>query len=252
MSLSCARRSDAAYDELFENHLAFLATHRGRVTSTADWVRVDGHADFLSSWTPLHGSARPGREDKVIRLLPGDNAALSQELAGRGYAPAEALSYMELPPGARSPACSTDCRIEPVGSAADAKAFAEVQAAAFLDSASEHRAWWTLCFRRMAVANHARTDQDFLIAWAGARAAAVLLAVDTAAVAGVYAVATRPRYQRQGLSTALLHEARSRARDRGRDRLALQAVAGSYAQGFYRRLGFVERYVSRIWRRPAS
>lgn len=239
----------AAYDELFDNHLAFFAAHRGTVTVTQDWARIDGYADFLSSWTPLSELTSLPAEEAAVRLIPQSGKSWGPTLAAVGFTRAESLSYMELPLDRLLPPGAPECAIRQVADDADADAFAQVQSAAFLTDGAPQRDWWIDCFHRVARANYARSDQDFLIAWANGEPAAVLLALDTEKVTGIYAVATAPAHQRRGYSIALLGAARSRALQRGRGRLILQAMNGSYAEGFYSRLGFVHCYRSQVWRR---
>jgi len=235
-------------DPLFANHVAFMAMHRGTVRSGDDWIRIDGQAPFLTSWTPLAEAVTLPSDDPPVRLVPGSGAGWSDRLVRRGYAPGESLSYMELDCALEARPVPPGYDVRPAQSDDDAIAFAQVQAAAFLNSDSDDRDWWSDCFERMALANYRRAGQDFLIAWRDGRADAVLLALDAANVTGLYAVATRPEAQRRGLSTSLLFAAYLRVRARGASRIILQASRGSYAEGFYRRLGLVERYRSQVWR----
>lgn len=236
-------------DPLFANHLAFLGAHRGTVRITQDEVRVEGRAPFLSSWTPLGLKAKLPASTTAVRLIPESGDGWAARLSDVGYVAAESLIYMELPAGeplrpVPSPAAGAD--IARAASEAEARAFAKVQAAAFLDPVDPHFAWWVRCFDDMAVANYGRDGQSFLFARRQGAAASVLLSVQTG-VTGIYAVATAPPFQRMGLSTALLRHVR-KASD---GPIILQAILGSYANGFYARLGFIERYRSQIWRHPA-
>lgn len=239
-----------AKDPLFANHVAFMASHRGTLRYGHDWVQILGHAPFLSSWTPFSITADVPPANPPVRLVPASGGEWTNRLERRCYALAETLSYMSLECALAPRFAANGAAIRPAANDDDAMAFAEVQAAAFLDTGAEHRQWWVDCFRQMALANYRSDNQDFLIAWHEGVAVAVLLAVYAAGMTGLYAVATRPDFQGRGFSTALLGAACARARKRGSSRLVLQAMRGSYAEGFYGRRGFSEQYCSQVWRRP--
>ena len=67
---------------------------------------------------------------------------------------------------------------------------------------------------------------------------------------GIYGVATLPNARRHGVATALLGRVLADARAAGHDLVFLAAQPGGYAEGYYRRLGFVPRFVTRTFERP--
>ncbi len=93
-------------------------------------------------------------------------------------------------------------------------------------------------------------DQDFLLVIADAEAVSCTLALRSAGIVGIYAVATLPQRRKAGYSGAALEHVRKRVIADGGARIGLQAVAGSYAEGYYTRVGFEERYTSQVWRLP--
>jgi GNAT superfamily N-acetyltransferase len=238
-------------DPLFENHLAFLSTHRGRVGWTETSVSVDGDIPSLSSWTPFGDDAEIPDGCQVARLIPASGPTWSDRLTARGLKPAETLSYMELvdlsgvadtPPDA--------VEITRVATNEEAKTFAEIQAAGFLDESDEdpETIWWRRHFVAMALRNYRREDQSFFIATVNSVPASVLLSVHTPGMTGIYAVATAPHFRRRSLSAILLRKACAEARAYGNQHIGLQAMTGSYAHEFYGRRGFRDRYASQLWR----
>jgi GNAT superfamily N-acetyltransferase len=238
-------------DPIFANHLLFIRRHRGDYAQTDRSVTIVSEAPGFTSWVPLAPDADRPTETDAVRLLPESGGDWSNHLDGAEFKPAEQLSYQSFD-------LSSDLeRGHPGGSVSiqygqtvdDALVFAEIQSRGFLEKSGEATDWWKVFFPFVAVRNIFDPQQDFLIASASGKPAAVLLLISNNKVSGIYAVATRPEARRQGVSTALLHEAANRARDRGSDSLVLQALVGSYAEGFYKRLGFSERYISTVWRR---
>lgn len=242
---------DRRVDPLFANHLAFLDSHRGQVAVSGHAVAVEGLKPDLSSWTPLMDAAELPSNEAPVRLIPSSGKSWPSRLPGFGYRPAETLVYMALEGRPEeAPSLVPGMEIRAVARDEEAVAFAGVQAAGFLDEGDSEFGWWAGCFRRMALTNYGRDDQSFFLASMNGMPASVLLCVRAADVTGLYAVATDPAFRDRGLSTALLRHAHADALDHGHSTLVLQAHAGSYAEGFYRRLGFVERYRSQMWRRP--
>jgi GNAT superfamily N-acetyltransferase len=238
-------------EPIFVNHLAFLATHRGEVALGGAGVVVRSDLPGFSSFTPWDEDAPLPADAEAVRLTPHCGAGWEGRLAGAGWRKAEALSYMEL-----ADATAVEARpgvaaeIREARSSADAELFAETQAAGFEAGPDAEGDMWRIRLREVARANVGRAHQTFYLAFADERPAAVSLTVRAGGVAGVYAVATRPEHRRAGLAAALLARSCADARAAGLPRVVLQAMKGSYAEAFYGRLGFVERYLSQVWRRP--
>ena len=238
-------------NSILANHLLFIRRHRGDYFATDSAIYITSEAPGFTSWTPLSSAAVRPPEFDAVRLVPGSGEQWPDGLHQAGFSLAEQLSYQDfdLTRSLEQRPVSDEARITRGQSEKDACAFAEVQAVGFLDGPGEATDWWTRFFRFVALRNIHDPIQDFLIAAVDERAVAVLLLVTAGETSGVYAVATRPDARGRGLSTSLLLEAARRARARNSKRLVLQALCGSYADGFYRRLGFTERYVTPIWRR---
>ncbi|MES2441258.1 MAG: GNAT family N-acetyltransferase [Pseudomonadota bacterium] len=241
-------------DALFRNHLHFLRRHRGDFLATRDGVYMVGEAPGVSFWTPLHDAARLPEDFGAVRLLPQSGEGWPARLGAAGYVEAETFSYQALACGrALSPRFPVpEVPVRRVESREDALAFARVQSAAFLTGDDGISVWWRSFFALAAVRNYQDPGQDMLIADAGDGASAAVLVVHAAGVSGLYAVATRPEARGKGLGTALLASALGEAARRGSQALTLHTESGSFADGYYRRLGFEERYASPVWRRPAG
>ena len=209
-----------------------------------DWLHFVGDADFLSFGSPQSAGARqPGDLPSTIWLYPWAGDEWPKRLEALGYKRAERLSYMEM--AEPKPALKGDGDIRVVDSEEQALTFAGIQDRGFIGPDSPNADWWRAQFRRVAAANFDRPDQTFYI-YSESEPMGVLLSVTTGSTTGIYAVATDPQFRNRGASSALL--ARCCADAAGR-RIVLQVAAGSYAERFYSRLGFVELYSMQVWRR---
>lgn len=228
---------------LLDNHLAFLAAHRGHITRAADAIEVVGADDFFSCWIPLTADVAVPDGTAAVRLVPWSGDGWEARLIAAGFEPAEVLVHMEAPPdeAAGEP-------LEAIASDDDAEAFAEVQAAAFLGEDDPDVDWWRQELRKMALRNYRAPDQSLYLLRVDGDPASITLVFRTADVFGIYAVATKPAYRGRGLASELLGQAR---RDAAGGRLTLQVVEGSAAERLYLKLGFRPVFRSPHFRRPA-
>lgn len=246
--MSRTREDAGTLRPLLDNHLAFLATHRGKVTFRDDAVDIVGDEDFLSCWIPTAAEAQLPAAAHAVRTVPWSGPGWPERLRAEGFAPAEVLLYMEMSPRLDVPAGAPVTVIE-VDSPADALAFAAAQGGGFLDPDDPRYGWWQDTFERMALRNYPDPDQCFYLVRAEGIPAAVTLVLRTGTVFGVYAVATRPEFRGRGYASALLARARLDALDRGAERFTLQVFEGSPAERLYRGLGFTPAFRSPAYRR---
>ncbi|WP_406046930.1 GNAT family N-acetyltransferase [Kribbella sp. NBC_00889] len=228
--------------ELLDNHLAFLAAHRGEVRRTATGIEVVGEDAYFSAWIPLAADAELPEGTATVRLVPWSGDGWEERLAGAGFEATEVLVHMEAP----SDAVDGD-PITPIATDEDAVAFAEVQGAAFLDDDDPDIEWWQAMLREKAVKNYSAPEQSLYVLRVDGDPAAVTLVLRSGPVTGIYAVATKPAYRGRGLASALLAQAR---RDAAGGRLTLQVVEGSDAERLYLKLGFRPAFWSPHFRRP--
>jgi GNAT superfamily N-acetyltransferase len=228
-------------DALLDNHLAFLAAHRGSVRRSAEAIEVVGESEEFSAWIPLTPDARIPADVRTVRLMPWSGAGWEERLAAAGFEAAEVLVHMEAPAGSAvgEPVAAIDTE-------ADALAFAEVQSAVFLDVGEPDYDWWQKMFVQQALQNYREPAQSLYLLRVDGDPASITLVLRTGSVAGVYAVATKPQYRGRGLATRLLAQAR---RDAAGGRLTLQVVEGSDAERLYLSVGFRPAYRSPHLRR---
>lgn len=240
---------------LIENHLEFLATHRGEVTHVHGAALVVSKAPGFTC--AVLREALPERElDAILgafdtaRIVPGGEANEPLLLA-RGYAPGAVLVYMELPEHERAPAVLHDSlRIEWVGDELGMADFTKAQVEGFVEDPEQQPVWYRI-LGDANLRNVGNAGQIFYIGYVGDEPAGVTLLVVTPGVAGIYAVATRPGFRRLGVSTTLLRHAVAEARSRSLA-VALQVMEGSHAERLYEKLGFRRAFVSRSFTRQAQ
>lgn len=225
---------------LFENHLAFLSTHRGRVLRRAGRVTIDSHLPGFS-YAVLERAQEVEPDVAAVHLLPGVDPPDGFERVG-------AIVYMtRCTEGAAWPV-PHGLTMRRVSDDAGMDAFSTVQSHSFVPDAAE-RVKWHAWLREANRRNRHRAEQAFLLASDGDADVGVTLLLEHEGRAGIYAVATLPEQRGRGIATALLSEAAQRARARGVTTLTLQVAQGSAAERLYRRLGFAAVFEARIFKR---
>lgn len=235
-------------DELFANHLYFMANHRGSVRLAGRDVHVEGPTAALTSFVPGSPASPLPEGCKVVRLAPwsGD---WSGALEDAGFRAAECLTYMEYGDRHARIAAPAGISVDVVDSPEGADVFAEVQSAGFATGEPGVDEWWRTYFGVQARANFGHPEQTLYLGRLDGRAITSTLVIRAFGVMGIYAVATLPEYRRRGGSAAVLERVRRDALAAGCPRLILQAASGSVAERHYAKLGFTTRYASQVWRR---
>ena len=242
--------SRADFPSAFANHLAFLSRHRGLLEEDAGGTWINGRIPELTSWTPRADDSATPPACPAVRLAPWCGPHWDARLAGAGFARGETLVYMALADPTRPIPHDGSTRVEAVSDEAGSLEFARVQNLGFATGSSTVDAWWAGFFREQALVASRDPDQTLLLGRRGEVAVGTTLALRAAGVLGIYAVTTLPDQRRQGVSAALLDHVRRACAGPGR--IILQAMAGSYAEQYYARLGFNEVGRLSVWRREQS
>jgi hypothetical protein len=78
---------------LLDNHLAFLASHRGVLTRTDQAIELAGRADFLSCWLPLTTDVPLPPTAPTVRLVPWSGPGWPERLQAAGFETAFTSGY---------------------------------------------------------------------------------------------------------------------------------------------------------------
>lgn len=236
---------------LFDNHLAFMSSHRGTRIDTDDWICIEGARPDLTCWIPKTCESQVPDACAAVRQPPtASEDWVGRQLLGR-FLQEATLAYMVYV-GEDGPIVSSPPSIEVdvVNTAEKAVEFAAVQAAGFATGMRVVDSWWRTFFEAMALRNYGEQTQSFYLARTNGTAVACLLTVETPPIVGIYATATLPQYRRRGIATELLRQVRHGVGARAT--LALQAFSGSSAESLYLKRGFRCEARLPLWRRITS
>jgi GNAT superfamily N-acetyltransferase len=223
--------------DLLENHLMFLATHRGALLGFGDSVLIQSDRDeFTFAFVGPEANMGGLATFNSFQLLPG---APEPE----GFTHHGGLSYLVYEGDVNSLPNGPD--ILRSQSLADFEVFSWVQARGF-NPDDEKYAVWHPWLRQANMHNLGNPDQYFYVASLGEPVGTALLLVHEG-IGGIYAVATLEAFRKKGIGTALLKRAILDARERGCHTITLQVAQGSYAETFYQKLGFGTVFSTRFF-----
>jgi ribosomal protein S18 acetylase RimI-like enzyme len=233
---------------LFENHVEFLATHRGAVTRYPDAFAVESdRPEFTYAVLGRGGSRELLDRFNTVHLIPWSEP-WDQEPNDPRFQRKASLSYMSFDGDPKVWIKEKNVEVCRVASASDMDTFSHVQAAGFAQSQADYDRWhpW------LKAANHrnlSNPHQAFYVGFFDGKPVGTTLLVETQGLAGIYAVATLPDYRKRGVGSSLMAQAIAEATQRGTQTITLQVVEGSYAESLYKKLGFKTDFSARIFSR---
>ena len=237
--------------ELLENHLTFLATHRGKVTR-------EGSTVFVESDRPEFTYTLLGRTSKlehlpkrtqVIQHFPWSETT-ADDLGSAGFNRTIGLSYMTLGENLPEWRVRSDLEIEQVQDQAGMDLFSEVQSRGFNETQESFDRWhpWLKAANDRNLHNQ---NQIFYVSRLGHEPVGTVLTVFEGKTAGIYAVATLAQHRKKGISATIMRQAIEDAKERGVSAITLQVKQDSSVEDFYRHLGFQRIFTTGMYRRDS-
>ncbi len=239
-------QADVKNRPYLDNYLRFLALFRGTITETSNAIEVvSPRAEFNLLIPKKHLSREISQAfGGSILCLPWienlDDDFRKADLA-------QQAEYVFMKKAVSDFSTSeSDIDVFEASTLEDLEIFTQVQARGFAESEEELHDW--LPFHRSSnIPNLTDDCCKFLIAKQNGAPVGVTLLVNTEDVCGIFAVATPKEFRNQGVSGHLLSASGQIAKDLGYNEVVLQVHAGTYAQGFYTRLGFEEMFRIPVW-----
>ncbi|NEU98274.1 GNAT family N-acetyltransferase [Bradyrhizobium uaiense] len=229
---------------LLDNHLAFLASHRGTVEMVEGNAVVTseapGFSTVFATGRPLTPTMIGGRS---VRTVPWNDAWASL-IPSLELTPSAEMIFMVRNLQAPRPQKLTPSHfsVRRVQTADDIAVFADVQARGFLGPVHPEFAWWHAFMSRKAQENQSNPLQRFLLAYDGSDPVGTLISIYSDSLIGLYAIATLPEHRRLGVCTTLVRVSEADAIGREISTATLQVMAGSIAETVYRDLGYHEAF----------
>jgi len=236
---------------MLENHLAFLASHRGSIHG-----RGRGDTLFVESERPEFTYAILGPQaraaalpDKVemVQHFPWSGTS-SEELGLAGFGFLMGISYMFLEDSRPEWRLHRGLRVDLVTDQEQMDIFSRVQCRGFNESDESFNQWhpWLKTANDRNLHN---PRQRFYVGSLADHPIGTTLTVESEDCVGIYAVATLAEHRKQGISTTVMRHAVRDAKNTGASLIVLQVKQDSYVEDFYRHLGFKRLFTTGMYRR---
>lgn len=236
-------------DQLLDNHLAFLASHRGTVVQEGAALVVESDRPEFTYAILGRGANLDALPDttKTVQILPSSEIS-ADELTRAGFVRTMGLSYMVLGEDAPPWRVRDDLVVTRVRSQSEMDRFSEVQSRGFFET-DESFAHWHPWLKAANDRNRTHGNQAFYLGSLSGEPVGTALTLYDGNLTGIYAVATLAQQRRQGIGTTIMQHAIRDAKAEGRDVIILQVKQDSSVEEFYAHLGFKRLVVTSMHRR---
>ncbi|HEY9792350.1 MAG TPA: GNAT family N-acetyltransferase [Candidatus Obscuribacterales bacterium] len=236
------------HDRLHGNHLAFFATHRGEVVRNRCCLAVKSERpEYQCAMLRAGCNVEHAKDESAtIHVLP---SALDQipALEQLGYNHASGFSYMAFGADTSSWTVPSNVHVKKAATPADIEDFSRIQGLAF--AGEEHFAEWHPFLHKWNSRNADKPEHRFYVGYVDGDAVGTCLALMHDRIVGLYAVGTLVNHRKKGIATVLMKQAVDDALADGCEIVTLQVVTDSYAESFYKKLGFNTEFQVRIFKR---
>lgn len=246
--------TESFHRTLLDNHVAFLAGQRGKLSIRAGCRFIDSdRRDFRIAILEGDGVNETDLSEAEIIFWPPWLKVGPSSRAWPSFEKSYQLRHMAA--GARTIGVSefterhSSESVERVDNPSGMREFTHVQVAAFSSDPGEYAEWfdWMLSanLRAMQSPGHKfwlRRDHDGV-------AASCAISVEAHGLMGLYGVGTLAEKRRSGHSTQLMQCIAMEAAKSRIPSIVLQVVVSSYAEQFYENLGFESEFVVDVLRR---
>lgn len=228
--------SNLAYKEnILKQHIYFLLKHRGVRESHEYGEFIHSDKKEFNIAFPLSNEGIDKISNSYTIYLP--QWVLINEQMKLKYIKTGSLTYMVLTDKKMKLKINKEITTKIAISLSDIEDFSIVQGKAFCETEVEFNEWY-LWMREKNIKNLDDNTQNFYVAYENNIPVGVLLCIYNKSIAGIYAVATLPKYRRKGISTTLIQRAVDDALCNNITTITLQTSTESYSHCFYRNLGF--------------
>jgi ribosomal protein S18 acetylase RimI-like enzyme len=138
-----------------------------------------------------------------------------------------------------------DIKVKRVLNHSDLETFSTIQSWGFCETKEVFDQWYPW-LRKKNFESFDFKNQFFYVSYLNNEPAGVSLIIENEGIYGIYAVATHPSFQKQGVATTTMKKALKDCIQSENYRLTLQVSKNSYAQRLYTKLGFVENFECEI------
>ena len=234
--------------KLLENRLAFITCHREKRESFPGVEIFHGKPAFFKNAFLF--------EENAINKVPADFQLHVLDwvsiddafLINSGWHVSESMIYMVLKSEYGNWAVNPKITVEKILVEKDLVRYCQTQSLGFSEEAFEDDEFYPIMLAS-SQKNFNKSNHHFYLASLNGKPAGVALAYFTEKTLGIYSVATIAEFRGVGVSTSLMKTVIEQGVGHSIECVTLQTMAESYAEKFYKKLGFEPAFECRIFKK---
>ncbi len=234
------------HQQLLNNRLQFITHHRDRLEKLRGIDLYHSQHDFFKTAflfdKTVIGNVPLDFTLHVTEWLDIDDGFLKE----KGWKYKESMIYMPLAGDPENWSTNPDVTITKAKDEEAIQQFCLTQSRGFNEEGTEDE--WYPIMLKSALKNYQNSNHQFYLAHAVGQLAGVTLAYYHDGIIGIYSVTTISKYREIGVSTSLMKAAVEDGLRQNVEGITLQVTKGSYAEKFYRKLGFEAAFECRMYK----
>lgn len=232
--------------QLLENRLSFITCHREKRESLPGLEIFYGKPMFFKNAFLFDEQALENVPAGFQLHIPDWIVVEVALLKKHGWDYSESMNYMELKKSTENWLVNPEIIIEKIKSEKDLVRYCQTQSQGFNGDNVEEDELYPIMLESSRK-NFNKSNHHFYMAILDGEPVGASVAYLDGAVMGIYSVATIASFRRMGVSTSLLKHSILKGFQEGIQCVTLQTMAGSYAETFYKKLGFETAFSCRIF-----
>ena len=232
--------------KLLENRLAFITCHREKRESFSGVEIFHGKPAFFKN-AFLFDKKGIKKVPANFQLHVPDWVSIEDAfLNDNGWTYSESMIYMVLNDGPEKWTGNPSIKVEKIKIEKDLARYCQTQSKGFSGGSFEEDDFYPIMLASSRKNFH-KSNHHFYLASLNGVAAGVTLGYFQESLMGIYSVATVEAFRNKGVSTSLMKYVVQQALTDGIEKITLQTMAGTYAELFYKKLGFEPAFECRIF-----
>lgn len=232
---------------LLENRLEFITCHRDKRVSEEGVELFFGQLAFFRNAFVFNEKAIPRVPSDFEMHIPDWIKIKPEILEANNWQKKEAMKYVLLTGSTEKWKTNAAIEVVKIEHKQDLPLFCQTQSMGFSGKKVENDPFFPY-MSKSAAKNFDNANHHFYMALLNGTPIGVTLAYYHKGLAGIYSVTTLKGQRGQGAATSLMKKAVDDALEAGMKGITLQTMEGTYAEGFYEKLGFEDVFSTHIYK----
>ena len=236
---------------ILDNRLEFIAHHRNNRETLQGAELFHSDVDFFKTAFLFNEIGIENVPSAFELYIPEWIPVKNTKLEKHGWQQTDSMIHMVLKKGREKWQVNPAINITRIRNESQLEEFCQTQSRGFngehIADDPMYPAMLASCRKNLQSSNH----HFYLASLKNKPAGAIVLFFHDGGL-GIYSVTTVEKFRRHGVSTTLMNKALEEAKKEKSTFITLQTMAGTYAESFYEKLGFIPVFESKVYKQPGK